>query len=104
MTRKYLPIFVVFLILLSLALVAPVHAQTPTTCARHADVIIHLSSNFGEVPVIEGTSNNGRQMMTFANIETGTWTMVIRVNETVSCLLATGTKFKALPAIGGRPT
>lgn len=83
------------------------HAQQ-VRCGNPVDLVEHLSVDFGEVPAVRGLDGGGQLVQTFANLETGTWTLVLFVPNGPACIMAAGTDWEAIeyvaPAPKGRPS
>ena len=64
-------------------------------CAKRDDVVKQLASVHGESRQSVGLQKNARVMETFANHETGTWTIIVSLPTGLSCLVAAGEAFQA---------
>ena len=74
-------------------------------CAKRDDVVKQLASVHGESRQSVGLQKNARVMETFANPETGTWTIIVSLPTGLSCLVAAGEAFQAdLTVEGVAPT
>lgn len=78
MTRRVLAALAVMACLIGIVVLswaAPVQAQE---CPSMADFLALLAKDYGESPVASGSAGSQAPMpmMMFANMETGTWTMV----------------------------
>ena len=83
------------------ALIAsPASAQSPPqSCAKRADIIKHLSGQFQEAPVAIGLSDNGSLLEILATTDGKTWTLLFSMPTGMSCLMATGQDWQALPRL-----
>jgi len=77
----------------------PASAQSPQSCAKRADIIKHLSGQFHEAPVAIGLSDNGSLLEILATTDGKTWTLLFSLPTGVSCLVATGQDWQALPRV-----
>tara|TARA_R110002110_G_scaffold37601_2_gene124019 strand:- start:1162 stop:1446 length:285 start_codon:yes stop_codon:yes gene_type:complete len=80
---------------LSAALISPAFAQQALICAPPAKWKTDLKAKYGEVPVIAGMGG-ARPFLIFANLETGTWSM-LGFKPGVACLVGAGTSFELIP-------
>lgn len=66
-------------------------------CAPRANVIEHLADQFEQARQSVGLSPDGQAMIeTFANSETGTWTILVSLPNGMSCLIADGIGWEAV--------
>ena len=66
-------------------------------CAKREDVVKQLATVHGEHRKSVGLQKNARVMETFANPETGTWTIIVSLPTGLSCLVAAGEAFQHIP-------
>jgi hypothetical protein len=66
----------------------------PALCMEPRALATSLSAEFGEFPVATATSSTGLPLETWANPETGTWTLVVATSLTESCIVAFGTDWQ----------
>lgn len=78
---------------LSLAL-SPVFAQGQSSCDSTEDLETFLREQYQEYVVAFGSMQNGMMMKTYANMRTGTWSILV-VNGPVSCVVAVGQSYRA---------
>ena len=78
-----------------LGLVTPADAQT-RACAPRERVIERLADRYGETRHTIGLAANNAIMETFANLETGTWTIIVTLPSGITCLVASGQAFSLL--------
>ena len=84
-----------FILAIVLVLMAsPAHSQGGL-CGKREQVVAQLQSAHGEVRMSVGLQRNARIMETYANIETGTWTIIASTPAGVSCLIAAGQSFQS---------
>jgi hypothetical protein len=62
-------------------------------CGPRVDVVQKLRDNFGEVQQSYGVAGNA-VIETFANPETGSWTVLRSVSTGRSCIMAAGDRFE----------
>jgi hypothetical protein len=80
---------------LSLTLVLVISAvQTWANCAPHEVVADRLASKYGEAVQSIGINDRGQLVETFANIETGSWTVVQTSPGGPACVVAAGQGFQ----------
>lgn len=91
--HKCLPVFAIAT-MLSLAPFAPAQAQGGL-CGQRDQVIAQLKGVHGESRQSVGLQRNARVMETYANPETGTWTIIVSSPTGVACLVAAGEAFQA---------
>lgn len=73
----------------ALAVCMPV-AASAQVCVERADLANILDSQFGQSLVSTGLAPNGAQVQTWANPDTGTWTLVFETPTGVSRVMASG--------------
>lgn len=82
-------------IILCLANSQPANAIGP--CDVRASVVKSLTEKFEESTKVTGIA--GKNFMEIYSSKAGTWTFVITTPEGVSCIIAAGTGYEALPAV-----
>ena len=83
-----------FILAIGLVITAvPAHSQGGL-CGKRSAVVAQLESTHGERRVSLGIQQGKRVVETFANIETGTWTIITSTPAGVSCLIAAGQSFQ----------
>ena len=70
----------------------PVHAQG-RVCAKRDKIVAELNKSHGETQQSMGLQQNNGVIETFANLETGSWTILVSLPTGVSCLVAAGEAF-----------
>ena len=92
--------------LIAAMLATPAAAQTALTCFPREAVMVRLAEAFGETLQSIGLGNGGAVVETFANLQTGTWTITVTTTEGITCLIGSGQAFErvseALPPGGDR--
>ncbi|MBI3709314.1 MAG: hypothetical protein HY246_16800 [Proteobacteria bacterium] len=73
--------------------------QQRQACAKRVDLMKHLEERYKEVPAAVGLADNGGVLEVYASIDGSTWTVMITLPNGVSCMLATGENWEALPRI-----
>ena len=79
--------------LLSLVMAFPVHADGH--CMASMSISKTLKTQYGEVPVVTAMRKAGAPIIMFANLKTGTYTVVM-VGPKVSCFIDTGTDLEII--------
>jgi len=79
--------------------VTSAEAQSPQSCAKRTDIIKHLTGQYHETPVAIGLSDNGSLLEILASSDGKTWTLLFSMPTGVSCLVATGQDWQALPRV-----
>lgn len=75
---------------------APVaNAQSNALCGKRDEVIAQLQTVHGESRTSIGLQRNSQVMETYANQETGSWTIIVSMPTGVACLVAAGEAFQA---------
>ena len=87
-----------------LALIAAPAAAIPR-CAAHADMRAALSDGYGEVLQSLALDGSDRVVETYANLETGSWTVALTPPGQMTCVVASGVGYQPVeqPA-KGEPT
>ena len=85
--------------LLSIAVAALFAAATPAlsqgnVCAKRENIVEQLEQKHGEVRQSVGLQRNSGVVETFANTETGSWTIIVSMPSGLSCLVAAGEAFQ----------
>ena len=93
-------------IAIAVLLATPAAAQTALTCFPREAVMIRLAEAYGETLQSIGLGNGGSVVETFANLQTGTWTITVTTTEGITCLIGSGQAYErvseALPPKGSR--
>ncbi|MCX7888205.1 MAG: hypothetical protein N2422_00560 [Rhodobacteraceae bacterium] len=84
-----------------LALAPPLAAGDGAQCAARDQVVAFLAARYGETRRGIGIAGRDAVMELFASDSTGTWTIVVTTGDGMTCLLASGERFRALA--GGAP-
>lgn len=71
------------------------------SCATREIVIDRLKNQYGETRRSIGLGANNGVIETFANEETGTWTIIVTTPNGMSCLVASGQAFETLAEAPG---
>ena len=84
---------------LTAALIAPIAAPVdaqgrPNVCAKRDKLVAELRKSHGETRQSVGLQRNNGVVETFANTETGTWTIIVSLPTGMSCLVAAGEAFQ----------
>lgn len=65
-------------------------------CAPRQVVVDRLAEGFSETRQSIGMGTNSAIVETFANLDTGTWTITVTLPSGVTCLVASGQAFERL--------
>lgn len=74
---------------------APIRAQS-SGCAPHAQVLEQLADRYGESRQTIGLGANNSVVETWANPDSGTWTITVTSPGGPTCLVASGQAFELL--------
>ena len=74
-------------------------AAQQTKCAPRDDVLQHLATTYSEQPAAVAVTQQGALMEVLTSAD-GTWTALISMPNGMSCLLAAGEGWRALPQEG----
>ena len=67
---------------------------SPAICSSFKSHRQFLASRYGEHPVFSGEAAPGIQMRLFANVATGSWTMLLVRSNGFSCVRGAGKRFR----------
>ncbi|MEM7545462.1 MAG: hypothetical protein AAF367_08005 [Pseudomonadota bacterium] len=73
---------------------APVANAQGAMCGKRDDVIAQLQTVHGESRTSVGLQRNAQVMETYANRETGSWTIIVSLPSGMACLVAAGEAFQ----------
>ncbi|MBK18414.1 MAG: hypothetical protein CMM52_06210 [Rhodospirillaceae bacterium] len=82
----------------SLGVFSPASAQQPM-CTDRTQVIAQLSQQYSEAPVAMGVANNGGVLEILSSSAGKSWTIILTMPNGVSCMLAAGENWEALPTM-----
>ena len=71
-------------------------AMAQTVCSTRAEFIDRFAHRYAENPVAMGLASNGGVVEVLAS-EKGTWTLLVTMPNGVSCVIAAGESWEALP-------
>lgn len=71
-------------------------AQQPA-CTARATVLDHLSRRYAEKPVTMGMANNGGAIEVLTTDDGSTWTIILTMPNGMTCMIAAGENWQALP-------
>lgn len=85
---------------------APAHAQQSPLCGPTAKLVETLGADHGEVMAAGGIDASGHRLLVFANIETGTFTILLTPpGAPFSCVVSSGEGFAIeRPVPQGQPS
>lgn len=83
----------------AVAIAAPTLAATSAeaqgrVCAKRDKLVAELAKTHGETRQSVGLQRNSGVIETFANVDTGSWTIIVSLPTGVSCLVAAGEAFQ----------
>lgn len=73
-------------------------AQSLSACGDHNMIVDRLGAKYSETSVSMGLANDGSMIEVFAS-PAGTFTIVVTKPSGVSCILATGDSWEAVPGM-----
>lgn len=100
MTRTRLAAAIIAATFSSLAPLAHSESGAPV-CAERMVLISQLEQRHGEVRRSVGLQQDTGVIETFANAETGTWTIIITLPNGLSCLVAVGENWREDRVVAG---
>ena len=65
-------------------------------CDLHEKVTAHLAKKYGEAVTALGVSNYGALVEVLANLETGTWTIIVTAPGGPACLVGAGEGWRTI--------
>ena len=72
-------------------------AQQRSICAKRDDIITQLENRHGETRQSFGLQQNRGVIETYANPDTGSWTIIVSMPDGMSCLVAVGEAYQSDP-------
>lgn len=72
----------------------PAAAQQGSLCGKRDKVVAQLKSVHGESRQSVGLQRDARVMETYANRDTGSWTIIVSMPSGMACLVAAGEAFQ----------
>ncbi|MCA8882341.1 MAG: hypothetical protein KDA50_01080 [Rhodobacteraceae bacterium] len=75
----------------------PAVSQSRAFCAPRTEIVQKLTQNFGETPAGSGLQSASQVVEIWASDGTGTWTIFITLANGISCVVASGSDWQALP-------
>lgn len=79
-----------------LAACQPAYSQG-RVCAERGKMVYELEKNHGETRQSVGLQRNAGVIETFANLDTGNWSIIVSLPTGISCLVAAGEAFQIEP-------
>jgi hypothetical protein len=89
---------------LALALLAAPAMAQPIACAPHDRLSHFLATAQGQTPQSLALERSGQLIETWADLETGHWTLVMIAPDGTACIIATGPLFQLAEATDGDPS
>lgn len=74
-------------------------AQSPRTCGERDSIVSRLAERYGESRQSIGLGTSNRLVETFANPDTGSWTITVTLPDGTMCLMASGQAFEAVDEV-----
>jgi len=72
-------------------------------CHNAAEIAKQLGNKYEEAPVAFGLQSNGNLLQVYASDEKNTWTVVSTTPNGMSCIVAAGKRWEALPYVSKDP-
>ena len=102
--RAFLVLIIIWaltLMAMAIAVVLSIHARaqtpTPSTCGPTDKIITRLGANYGEAPIMIGTTEDGQAIFSlFVNPVTLTWTILGVAPNGGACVMASGRDYSAI--------
>lgn len=87
------------LVVASTLMLASEAASANRICGKRDAIVSQLKSKYGEVAQSRGFAQGAGLVEIYANNASGSWTIVVTHPTGVSCLMASGEAFEAMPVI-----
>jgi len=71
-------------------------AQSPRNCGERDSIVARLADGYGESRKSIGLGTANRVVETYANSETGSWTITMTMPNGTMCLMASGHAYEAV--------
>jgi hypothetical protein len=78
-------------------------AAAEAVCKDRATFLGYLGDSYAEAPVAAGLARNGNVVEVLSSRDSGTWTIIVTQPSGVSCIVATGEAWQAMPGDGRQP-
>ena len=76
--------------------VSPIAGQAQAAMCGNRDMVVEqLTAVHGEARISVGLQRNSQIMETYANADTGSWTIIVTTPAGMACLVAAGEAFQA---------
>lgn len=72
-------------------------ALAQMACDKRTEVMTHLERKYSEAPIALGVANNGGLVELLTTQSGTTWTLIITLPNGMTCLLAAGEDWEAVP-------
>ncbi len=86
-------------LLVASAAAVSARAEPQPTCIKRAELLQQLAAKFSEKPVAAGIADNGMLLEVYASLKGETWTVAMTLPNGVTCLVASGQEWQAIPRI-----
>ena len=80
------------------ALFTPFDARAQPQCDARGEVLRVMAENYGETPAALGVTNNGGLVEVLTTADGSTWSIIVTTPQGLSCLVAAGEGWRAVPA------
>ena len=72
-------------------------AAQPSACTDRKYVLDHLSTQYKEVPIAMGITNDGSVLEILSSKAGKSWTIILTMPNGMSCMIAAGENWESLP-------
>ncbi len=72
----------------------PAHAQLQAPCTLYSVILEVIRGNYQEKLLWRGFSEEGRIVEVWASDRNRTWSLIIRINKKIACLVEIGRKYE----------
>jgi hypothetical protein len=104
---RRLGLYLTGMVFASGAFASPLGAQMPPAgampCHNANEIAKQLNSRYDESPVAFGLQSNGNLLQVYASEDKSTWTVVSTTPQGLSCIVAAGKTWEALPLLKKDP-
>ena len=89
-----------FVLSLGVLFYTPAQSAGNMACGDRSDVLAQLGAKYHEAPSAIGIANNGGLLELLTTADGSTWTLIVSMPNGISCLLAAGEDWQAVPVVG----
>lgn len=95
-------LFALFLVLLLVVMsLWPSLAHAQAACGPHDVLLEHLADLYGEARLTVALDRAGNMIETYANLDTGTWTITVTTPGGPTCIIGAGQAFELVAEAAG---